>query len=333
MSANIYENELTGQASFFTVKEPAWHRLGKVLDEPITAQRAIVEAGLDFEVEKQKLFLEDGTQAKGAFVTMRMDTNKQLGIVGSRYTVLQNKDAFGFFDAVVDADEAIYETAGVLGKGEKIWIMAKMPERFSVVGTGSDDEVETFVVLMNSHDMSTPIIAFTTHVRVVCSNTLNAALANTVRKISIRHTASAEEQLSTAHEILGITNQLTSEMKLIWGEMAKKEITDKFIDEFLEDLLPVPEPSDDDDEEKAKRTPRVLRYRTEIKQSFVQAAGQDMPGVRDTAWGLYNGTTFWIDHIKNYRNGDSGRLNATWLGTGADLRQKAFDKIVEYTFN
>ena len=99
MSANIYEDELTGQASFFTVKEPAWHRLGKVLDEPLTAQRAIVEAGLDFEVEKQQLLLPDGRDAKGAFATIRMDTNKQLGLVGSRYTVLQNKDAFGFFDS------------------------------------------------------------------------------------------------------------------------------------------------------------------------------------------------------------------------------------------
>lgn len=329
MSANIYEDEITGQASFFTVKEPAWHRLGKVLDEPLTAQRAIVEAGLDFEVEKQKLFLENGIQAEGAFATMRMDNNTQLGIVGSRYEVLQNKDAFGFFDTIVDAKEAIYETAGVLGKGEKIWIMAKLPERFTIAG--AEDEIQTYVVLMNSHDMSTPIVAFTTHVRVVCSNTLNAALGRTSNKVSIRHTASAEAQLSTAHEILGITDQLTEEMKIIWGEMSKKEVTDKFVEDFLEDLLPIPEPSENED--KVKRTPRVLRYRAELKQAFVQGAGQDMPGVRDTAWGLYNGTTFWIDHIKNYRNGDSGRLNATWLGTGADLRQKAFDSIVEYTFN
>ena len=333
MGANIYQNELS-KASFFTADgKPAWHRLGTVLNEPLTANKAILEAGLDFEVEKQQLLLPDGRNANGAFATIRKDTNEQLGLVGSRYVVLQNKDAFSFFDSVVDSDEAVYETAGVLGKGEKIWIMAKLPARFSVVGTGPDDEIETFVVLMNSHDMTTPIIAFTTHVRVVCQNTLNAALSNTIRKISVRHTASAENQLATAHEILGITDKLTEEMKLIWGEMAKKEITSKYLDSYLEDLLPIPEPSDDDDEEKTKRTPRVLKYREEIKQSFFSGAGQDMPGVRDTAWGLYNGTTFWIDHIKNYRNGDSGRLSATWLGTGAELRQQAFDNIVEFTFN
>lgn len=328
MSANIYEDEITGQASFFTVKEPAWHRLGKVLEEPLTAQRAIVEAGLNFDVEKQPLFLENGIKAEGAYATMRMDNNTQLGIVGNRYQVLQNEDAFGFFDSIVEAEEAIYETAGVLGKGEKIWIMAKLPERFTIAG--SDDEIQTYVVLMNSHDMSTPIVAFTTHVRVVCNNTLTAALSSTTNKVSIRHTASAEAQLTTAHEILGITDQLSEEMKIIWSEMSKKEVTDKFVNNFLEDLLPVPEQSEEED--KVKRTPRVLKYRAELKQAFIQGAGQDMPGVRDTAWGLYNGTTFWLDHIKSYRNGDSGRLSATWLGTGAELRQKAFDKIVDFTF-
>lgn len=330
MSANIYEDELTGQASFFTANgKPAWHNLGKVLDNPLTAEQAIIEAGLEFHVEKQQLYLPNGTKAKGAFATVRMDTNKQLGLVGSRYTILQNRDAFGFFDSIVDAQEAIYETAGVLGKGEKIWIMAKLPERFTIAGT--NDEIETFVVLMNSHDMSTPIIAFTTHVRVVCNNTLNAALHNSVNRISIRHTASAEFQLSKAHEILGITDQLSHEMKLIWKDMSKKIVTDEFMDEFMDSFLPVPKPSENED--KKRRTPRVLKYRVELSEAILKSAGQDMKGVRDTAWGLYNGTTFWLDHIKKYRNGESGRLHGIWLGTGASMRQKAFDKILEYTYN
>jgi len=37
--------------------------------------------------------------------------------VGKDYEVVQNIDAFSFFDAIVGGDGIQYETAGALGKG------------------------------------------------------------------------------------------------------------------------------------------------------------------------------------------------------------------------
>ena len=120
-------NFKNGKAAMFYNGETPWHSLGQRVDKALTAAEAIVAAQLDYSVEKHPLFLEGGAKIEGHFATVRTDTNDALGVVGSRYQVLQNKSAFSLFDSVVSVKDAIYETAGALGKGEKIWLLAKLP--------------------------------------------------------------------------------------------------------------------------------------------------------------------------------------------------------------
>lgn len=136
MPANI--NECDGHAAVMVVGEPAWHRLGTVLDHPATAAEALAAAHLDWRVIKQPLFA--GNDARRAvsnyFAIVREDEWKQnkttvLGIVGKDYTPLQNREAFDFFDPIVGEGAAIYHTAGALGEGERVWILASCRRRFA----------------------------------------------------------------------------------------------------------------------------------------------------------------------------------------------------------
>ena len=95
--------------------------------------------------------------------------------MGKDYEVVQNMDAFSFFDAIVGGDGIQYETAGALGKGERIFITAKLPNYIKV---GNDDLIEQYLFLTTSHDGGGSITAAFTPVRIVCNNTLNAALRN-----------------------------------------------------------------------------------------------------------------------------------------------------------
>src|SRR5690242_14842636 len=128
MSHNIHFNEQTQQHSFFSVKEKPWHGLGKIVKDYPTSSEALRFAGLDYEVIRQDIYtttynndgqaMDHNKRIKTHCATMRPDTGEVLGIVGKNYEIVQNRDAFSFFDAIVGGEGIQYETAGSLGKGE-----------------------------------------------------------------------------------------------------------------------------------------------------------------------------------------------------------------------
>jgi len=137
MSHNLNYNSRTDKHSFFSVREKAWHGLGKIVESYPTSAEALKFAGLDYSVEKRPLFTVDSRNLAtfqesdaGAdgflpdilvpnfYSTVRTDTEEVLGVVGKDYKVVQNIEAFSFFDSIVGGGEGIlYETAGALGKG------------------------------------------------------------------------------------------------------------------------------------------------------------------------------------------------------------------------
>jgi len=120
--------------SMMYVGQKPWHGLGTKLEKVATSEEAIIAAGLDWKVTKEPLFLKNGTMIESSYATVREDNHNVLGVVGRVYEPLQNKGAFQFFDAVVGIKEAMYHTAGALGNGECVWILAKLPGVVRVVG-------------------------------------------------------------------------------------------------------------------------------------------------------------------------------------------------------
>ena len=110
---NIAEN---GQASMFYTGQVPWHQLGRKLDKPATAAEAMEAANLDYTVVKKPLKAiihnKHYADVPNAFATVRTDTNVVLGVVGSRYEPVQNRDAFSFFDPLVDRGESFVSYSG-----------------------------------------------------------------------------------------------------------------------------------------------------------------------------------------------------------------------------
>ncbi len=149
-----------------------WHNLGTELNHPATAKEAIQMAGLDYTVVKKSLGLKTGLKQE-AYATLRTDTGDILGVANESYEPIQNIDAFTFFDTLVAEDKAIYETAGILGKGECVWILAKLPGYIKVHG---NDIVNKYILLTNHHDSSAHVRLKIIPIRVICNNSLTAAL-------------------------------------------------------------------------------------------------------------------------------------------------------------
>jgi len=337
MSANL--NKKDGKVSLLNATgKKAWHGMGRVLDEPVTAEEALKEAQLDFKVEGIPMYvpmsllnkekLPNGHNAMivpNHFANIRMDTQEILGVVGNRYKVLQNADAFKFFDSVVGRDEAVYETAGVLGKGEKVWISAKLPAHIGIMG--SDDEIEFYTTLFNSHDGSSSIFAMLHTIAIVCENTLNASISQAQSQgkvVRIRHTISAEANLAEASKILGLHNKLTEELSEVFNVFAKTKSTGIVEKALLDTLFPLPL-------EETDRTPRNVKQREALVRSINEGVGQDLEVRKGTIWGLYNGLTNYLDHQKSY--GDGKKLESVWLGNSSRLRQQGFNLCYDYSIN
>ena len=341
MAHKIFNN------SFVSKQEKPWHGLGKVVDA-MTSKEAIVLGGLDFKVYKKPLYvtsdiplvfgeatkldfvsrqkfpqdegLSDVIEYKqlitveDKFATVRSDLNLPLGIVGSKYEVIQNQEAFDFFDSIVGDKYADYETVGCLNGGATVFITAKLKEEMII----NKDLIDKYLLLTMSHDGSSSIQVMFTPIRVVCNNTLTLALRGN-NKVSIRHTKSAKEKLEASKQILGIVDQNTLTYQEVFGNMFKIHISDTKAEEIIEKSLKL---TRDNRGFLSTKGDNVLES---VMEYYEIGVGQkDIVG---TGWGLYNGITGYLQNTKSYKDAES-KFKSTFQTTQVDTREMAFNLIM-----
>ena len=240
--------------SLFYVRETPWHSLGTRVEEAPSSEDAIRLAGLDWTVTSRELYLADGTRVPNYFANVRDSDNKSLGVVGNRYTIVQNSDAFAFTDNLL-GEGVKYETAGSLQDGKVIWLLAKLPDKFEILG----DKVDPYVVFTNTHDGSGAVRVAMTPIRVVCQNTLNMAMNSAKRTWSARHTGSIESKLQDAMQTLELASAYMEEQKQTFEELYKIKTPDAKILQFVDALVPVDE----------KMSPRQLDNVQKIRQDIL----------------------------------------------------------------
>ena len=329
MAHNINRNIVTGEDSFFSVKEKAWHGLGKIVEEYPTSEEAIIFAGLDFEVIKKPIQTMDFEEIKSYFATVRTDTAQTLGVVGSKYEVVQNRTAFSFFDALVSNGEGIkYETAGALGDGERIFITAKLPEMIKV---GRNDLIEQYIFLTTSHDGSGSIMAAFTPIRIVCNNTLNMALKDNTNAVFIKHTANAEMKLNEAARIISISETTSELLGIVFNKWSKVRVTDKELKKLISLAM-----SPNKEVFKAVATnDKAFEFSQHFKNvcadvfSYaMNSPTQQMETTEGTLFGAYNSITGYYQNVNNYKDSNT-KLNSIMFGTGLDRTKKAFEICIE----
>ncbi|HEV8514586.1 MAG TPA: DUF932 domain-containing protein [Cyclobacteriaceae bacterium] len=321
---NINLNSQTGKFSFVSARERAWHKLGQLVSGAMTSEECIREAQLDYEVIKVPNFALVNGEYKPteAYSTVRKDTGDILGDkLGVGYTIVQNLDAFKFFDKIVADGEAIFETAGALGKGETIFITAKLP---GYIHVGGDDIAEKYLLLANGHGGNLSVIAGFTAVRVVCNNTLKLALRSMKNIVRIRHTYSAQSNLDIAANILGIANQYTKDMEDIFKQMAKKQIVEKdlkmIVQKSIGTMLQQEKLAKDEELSKnfIKATDLVMEYAW-------TAPSQLLPTTYGSLWGAYNAVTGYFQNVAEYADASTQFRSIMLGGKAEQAGQKAFD--------
>lgn len=337
MAHNLNENN--GKIAFFSVQEKAWHGLGQIVSDYPTSAEALKFAGLDFNVVKKELFTNEesitigneGDLVEGGllpvpnyFATVRTDNNAVLGVVGKDYNIVQNVDAFSFFDAIVGGDGIQFETAGALGNGEKIFITAKLP---SYIKVGNNDLIEKYLFLSTSHNGLGSITAAFTPTRIVCNNTLNAAMRNKTNAIKIRHTANAQQRLETAHKLMGISNKLSDEMEQLFNNWAKVRITDTQLKELIR-LAMVPNKEVYNKLVTGDLDQLSTAFNNVCNNCFEYAMTSDtqqMETTKGTVFGAYNAVTGYFQNVRGYKNNEAKLKSIAFNGTAQMKTQQAFN--------
>lgn len=315
---------IDGNASMFWLGETPWHGLGTKLDTPPTVEEGIRLAGLDWKVERKQLVIEGSSQKAPAFATVRDSDSSILGVVGSTYRVLQNIDAFKWFQPYLDSGEVELHTAGSLSGGSRVWVLAKIKgEPVEIV---KDDSIEQYVLLSNAHDGSQAVRAGLTATRVVCANTMAAAHnAASSKLMRVRHSEKAGIALEKVRDSLNLARREFAATADGMRQMARYGVSVADLNAYVREVFqPKVQLNVVDGAETSVTLDNLVEN---IIPLFEKGRGNDLPGVKGTMWAAHNAVTEYLSHQRG-RNANN-RVESLWFGQSANLIQRAYNVAVQ----
>lgn len=295
MSANV-------ETMFYTRVAP-WHGLGICVQETLSSDDALEQSGLDWNVIQRPIMTSAYTPIPGYKANIRESDNRVLGVVTDRYKVVQNAEAFAFTDALL-GEGVRYETAGSLQEGRKIWLLAKLPDKYIMEG----EQIEPYLVFSSSHDGTGSIKVAMTPVRVVCQNTLNIALAAAKRIWTTVHVGETAAKLTEAHNTLLLAEKYMGKLGAEFSRLSKIRLTDAKVMEYVDLLLPM------DDEPTDIHRKNISRIREDLKIRYFDAP--DLRHVGKNAYRFVCAVSDFATHAKPLRE-------------TANYRENVFAKTVE----
>lgn len=280
--------------------------------EAMTATECLLKHGMNWKVIKSPVIV-DGVKQENMVAIKREGAEQAFQIASERYTPVQNSEAFSFFDEITKTGQAKYVNAGQYRNGGVIWLRAKLPCDFSVL---PGDDLKTYLKIVNSHDGSHKLTIYPEVYRQVCTNGMHALVKQYAKTVAVKHTENAAFRfVFNAKQVLAEEIAYFERFAVECRKLVKKEMDSLEVNAFLYELF---------EQEKGKDIEtKTLNQMSAIKTLAMRTGtGIDLPGVKGTAWAVYNGVTEFVDRYKPTK-GDNRDYSADF-GTGADMRERAF---------
>ncbi len=316
--AHMLDFKADGSAAMFSVRETPWHGLGAVLDEyPGSWDEARKIAGLDWEPIESLAYAAvpgfeeiDGVvqpvtkyePIPGFKVLARSDNAKVLHVPQDSYTVFPNSEMGPLVEAILQQSggKYMYETAGSLDEGRKVWVLIRAAEPFQVPGDPRG-AVYPYVGLQNSHDGSGALRAQRLRIRIVCRNTSHAAdidAGNSGLEYVFKHTSKIMDRVDAAKQVLaGMAKD--EALALEWArDLMSLPVSLAGRRAFIEAFVPMP-------------TGEIITERvrknidTARKQVESYLTSTTCEGIANNAYGLVQAAIEYADHGRRSRNAES----------------------------
>lgn len=312
--AHELEFAADGKAMFASLRQPAWHGLGTVFDNPVSTSEMLKLASLDkWDVRLVSVadkFPEFNFNALPYLVVRNSPVNAGqvdvLGQVGERYNTMQNEDVFTFGDEILDGGGQ-WETAGSIKNGTVVFGSLSIDKAvISLDPSGANDQIVTYLLVYTSHNGSKAISAAVTPVRVVCQNTWTVAVKGAKQSFSIRHTQSAKGRVDEARRALGITFTYMEAFEAEAKALFERSITEQQFHDLIAAIYPEP----------ATDALKGAHVKWENKRDAIVDLyhGPTCANIKGTAWGAVNAISERIDWGRSPRKGNNESMFAAASG-------------------
>ena len=281
----------------------------KVKDYSRDSEKAIQELNLDWKVTKENLFTTK-EKVKNHYATVRNDTFETLGIVGNRYTPIQNKNAFSFVDALIGTGNGEIINGGTFDGGSKVYLTVKLPKGIVI---GDNDNIDTYLQIFNSHDGTSSLNIQLLGLRQICSNGLVGFTG--LSNFKIRHSLHSALNLNLAKSKLGIIYNQMEELEKIGNKLAKIPIHNGIASEYFMKVFNY------DSEKLTTRQKNVLYL---LSDHYQNGEGSNLKTSKDTLWGAYQSVIEYLDHGQK---GEKEKSNN--FGSGYQTKVRALEVALE----
>lgn len=312
--------------SFASLKVPAWHGLGTIIEKPVGAIEFQEISGLNWQVSDSPIYTAGMIEIPNKKAIIRNDTGIPLGVVGSDYVSIQNEVLFQTLKELGEFDtELVVETAGALGEGETVWALAKMPSLSLKMG---EDVVDPYILLVNGHVGNQTMKMMPTTIRVVCQNTLRMALKNSNNLSSgwsIKHSSNAMDRMLIAKNSL-------KEVCLEWENTKKKidilastPMTDTTINELISGTF-------GESKSKSSRGDTLNDNRNNRIFEISKSDTCNVSGTAGTLWAAFNAVTEYLDHdsiLRSENKAEARFQNNLIDGPSVKYKENAWETVLE----
>ena len=298
--------------------QAAWHGQGVVTQGTLPAREAFETADALFTVEKRELqyptFSTVGENdancwsntAAGVFGVVRTDTQALLGIVTKQYELVQNEALLRMAEFI--REEVDMDAVVVLADGAKVCFTATLRGAETDIVPG--DTIKRRIVGYLGHDGKTGCGAKFTNIRVVCQNTLTAAMKDGGARSSITHKNGANNNFDALISSIDVARQdFVTECDLM-REFSRVSMGVDAFNEFVDEVYNI------DDSQ-------VFRKRRHLEIAFRVGYGQEY-----APFSLWTGVNA-ITQVETSTRGTTAAKSRSQFargtfGVGAQISKRAF---------
>jgi len=277
--------------------------------------------GLNWEVSKEELYTQKGLKITDKYAVVRSDNDKPLGVVGSKYEFLQNKDAAhmlvesanGSFNPEAKFHHP-WDNASSLGsfgnigggsikEGRGIFLQLELPTEY----IGKSD-INRYITVTNKHDGSGSVGFGSTNQVVFCQNTFAAANKFLSK---FRHSASLQQRLDEAMLLYKAALDFESNQLEVFNEAANRQFNKSHIEDIVKSVFNI-SPSVSKREISTRTQNNMSQFANDINQSINEQG--------ETLWALFNAVTRYTNHSTKRKD----KTESLLFGNDARIADKAY---------